>query len=103
MNYTNTENLDNHLNSLYKYCNPANIDNPKIEYSVQIYIPYRASVYLYFEDSENRVIFNIINGEILNEGIYSKNVDLSELPGGVYHYVILINGEKYKKTLYLDK
>lgn len=91
------------LNSLYSYGNSKVLSSPSLEYSVQIYIPHKASVYFYLQDEENNIIMNIINGEILEEGFYNQKINLTDLPKGIYHYTIMINGDCHIKTLYLRK
>ena len=97
-----TRNLVN-LNSLYSYGEGEHLDLLNVNYSVQIYIPFKSSVYLYLQDEDNNIIMNIINGEILEQGFYTKKIDLSKFPNGVYHYRILINGDSQIKTLFLRK
>lgn len=91
------------LNSVYSYGDPNVLTSPKIEYSVQLYIPYKSSVYLYLQDEDNNIIMNIINGEVLDEGFYTQKINLTNLPKGIYHYTIMINGDSHIKTLYLRK
>lgn len=97
-----TRNLVN-LNSLYSYGEGDHLHLSNVDYSVQLYIPFKSSVYLYLQDEDNNIIMNIINGEILEQGFYSKKIDLTKLPNGVYHYSVMINGDSQIKTLFLRK
>ena len=71
---------------------------PTIEFN----LPEKSKVLLFLSDSDGNNIFTLINNEYLNKGLYSKDIDFSNLPDGNYCFNLITDYTTEKREIHLS-
>ncbi|MFA5404380.1 MAG: hypothetical protein WC358_05560 [Ignavibacteria bacterium] len=71
--------------------------------AVEFNLPSNGNVNLVLIDKDGRMIYTLIDNEYLRKGLYSKQFDISNIPGGDYVYSFKTKNIEQTRELKLIK